>query len=837
MDAKQWPPERWFDAVAFNEDIFFDHPHTVKAVMITMRKCLHDYFGISEVSPIETGEPALMIVAGITSKDSEMCLQVHPFATRISKQSSNPCLRGLQVEGGTYNKEGAHIVLDACSRAIAAGDGREIWVHNINKQLVSMRSAPKKCITLQDGNAQEGGAVVLTDCLSALEEGDGRSSWTVEPNSQLRLQKSGFYCMTQKRVHGSAPGAGDIAGDFGASAICDSSAGGGHEPAMALDRDVNTFWASGKSARLAGLRIDWEYPALAYKLQVSEDGKDYSDVVETLANPSNVTLDALSGPPAQTLRILMTHPHAANGKVGEGFVYGIREVYVLASRLDTAVSDCKEAANTEDASDKYFLIPIHEFDAEVADKMESLDNDVASRSRTLSRKTKDLSSSMSRATTCVAEKEGFSKRIESQREVSLSLREKVLSLTTSKNPGDMQTLGYLPGKLINYDKVHMNGVLKSMLNCHQAIRLILRRRTVSRQRRVIPKHPLVFTGIKDLENAVVPLAQDMGCLESKCTGTYQTNVVVECPPGCSEASWPPVFGTNGIYSDLSSICRAAIHAGALKSGGIISVSLESSLPAYEGSSNNGIVSEPLNTPNTVELRNELKGEAVEGLPSKRRGRVSRSIRVVPVAKAEGEAATLLNVSGSLSSKLDDLITQLEKVERERQSQIGFESFALNYTRASFADTFETHDTLRTAAGPSSWGYAEVPVDERPVTIGQTSPIKGKGPADGTFAILKSHRFFDGVLHADFNAFEKGTVGIAFRTRDLQNTFLLSFDAEENKIKLIRVEDGETYVVAQAEEGGFAYREAAWQRARVELHHGHIKVAVSEEGGEWKPIIE
>lgn len=64
------------NSVAFNEDIFFDHPHTVKAVLITMRKCLHDYFGISEVTPIESGEPQLMIVSGITSKNNEMCLQV-----------------------------------------------------------------------------------------------------------------------------------------------------------------------------------------------------------------------------------------------------------------------------------------------------------------------------------------------------------------------------------------------------------------------------------------------------------------------------------------------------------------------------------------------------------------------------------------------------------------------------------------------------------------------------------------------------------------------------------------------------------------------------------------
>ncbi|KAL8273504.1 hypothetical protein Esti_002570 [Eimeria stiedai] len=266
---------------------------------------------------------------GITSKDSEMCLQVYRSRHhRISNESSESCLWALQVEGGTYNKEGAHVVLDACSRAIAAGDGRVGW--NLRRSAGICAPACTQMPT-DPPSSVGGGQVVLTDCLSALEEGDGRSSWTVEPNSQLRLQKSGFYCMTQKSMHGNEPGAGDIAGAFGASAICDTSAGGGHEPAMTLDRDVNTFWASGsfpdaeehlvvfeldlgKSARLAGLRIDWEYPALAYKVQVSENGKDYNDIVETQANPSNVTLDALPGPPAQHVRILMTHPHTANGK-------------------------------------------------------------------------------------------------------------------------------------------------------------------------------------------------------------------------------------------------------------------------------------------------------------------------------------------------------------------------------------------------------------------------------------------------------------------------------------------------------------------------------------------
>lgn len=106
--------------MAFNEDIFFDHPRTVKAVSIAMRKSLHDYFGMSLVEPLETGEPQLMIVSGITSKDGEMCLQVKGLS--ILQRGSSTAFS--QVEGGAFNKDGAHVVLDTCTNAIAAGDGR-----------------------------------------------------------------------------------------------------------------------------------------------------------------------------------------------------------------------------------------------------------------------------------------------------------------------------------------------------------------------------------------------------------------------------------------------------------------------------------------------------------------------------------------------------------------------------------------------------------------------------------------------------------------------------------------------------------------------------------------
>lgn len=84
------------------------------------------------------------------------------------------------------------------------------------------------------------------------------------------------------------------------------------------------------------------------------------------------------------------------------------------------------------------------------------------------------------------------------------------------------------------------------------------------------------------------------------------------------------------------------------------------------------------------------------------------------------------------------------------------------------------------------------------------------------------------------AFERGAVGVAFRMVDPRNTFLLRFDAAQGSTRLGRVEDGEYFLLSQVE--GPPYREGVWQRVRIEMHHGRIKVAVSADKT-WTPVIK
>uniref|UniRef100_H3CLG7 Cysteine-rich secretory protein LCCL domain containing 1b n=1 Tax=Tetraodon nigroviridis TaxID=99883 RepID=H3CLG7_TETNG len=70
-----------------------------------------------------------------------------------------------------------------------------------------------------------------------------------------------------------------------------------------------------------------------------------------------------------------------------------------------------------------------------------------------------------------------------------------------------------------------------------------------------------------------------------------------CPRNCLHHSGARVFGTR-YYSDKSSICRAAIHAGVIRneSGGYVDVMLMDKRKQYGGSSQNGITSESLPNP-------------------------------------------------------------------------------------------------------------------------------------------------------------------------------------------------------------------------------------------------
>ncbi|KFG31289.1 F5/8 type C domain-containing protein [Toxoplasma gondii p89] len=727
--ALPWRPAGSSEA-AYDEDILFGHDEEAKVVVIGMRKQIHGFYGINEAKPLGSGEPLMMIIGGITSPAGEMC---------------------LQVEAGKFSSEGSSVVIDSCTSALAAGDGRELWYSTPQMQLVSARSTPPKCMTLQDGSTEDGGNIVLTDCLRALEEGDGRSSWTFEGNSQLRLQRAGAWCMTQKDVNGSSPGVGDLIRSGEATASSSSSSDAAHGANAAIDKDSDSSWRSdpvgeaeqtvvltvnlGKASNVVSVRIQWEYPALSYEIYTSPDGNSYVQQAVNPANPVVDTLDELHAGAAQFIQIRMLKPHPRLGKADDSFFYGIYEVHVYANRLGSAVSPCTQAANSDDARDKYFVEYVTSFNPVLADKITSMEEDVLLRQKGLNTKAKDLEALLPEMEGCRNDKIQFVERMKrASRRAG-----KIFGQFQSATGADMHrhnarinnelASGDSPAKpaddcysIKTRESSAVSGFYWIMPQCSPAPLRVYCDMTTGTSIYVWNGHPPRKPGVtlddvvslNDVRNAcarvglepmvpkspqhfqsilsalhqmgfnlngkgAVPLAFDYSCLYGACTGEYRdlsdgatdltslvlsqsapdsspvkmdaaglglngertsffdlssaplvavicstntiegegsapdididcdttaegheafegiinTNVVVECPADCADDTSLPVYGSDGVYSASSSICRAAIHAGLIKTGGVVNVSIESPRASYEGSVQNGIVSSAL----------------------------------------------------------------------------------------------------------------------------------------------------------------------------------------------------------------------------------------------------
>ena len=88
-----------------------------------------------------------------------------------------------------------------------------------------------------------------------------------------------------------------------------------------------------------------------------------------------------------------------------------------------------------------------------------------------------------------------------------------------------------------------------------------------------------------IESKTVEIECDTN-LRGNLFGNYElyTNLRLECPRNCASESFP-IYGS-GLYTDNSSICKAAIHSGIIKDseGGKIEINLEPGKSSYIGSS-------------------------------------------------------------------------------------------------------------------------------------------------------------------------------------------------------------------------------------------------------------
>ena len=142
----------------------------------------------------------------------------------------------------------------------------------------------------------------------------------------------------------------------------------------------------------------------------------------------------------------MTKPHQRLGKVGDKFVYGIRQVQVLNNGLQSAVGDCREAANSDDARDKYLVEYSSEFDPALAETIGSMEDDVHALIQQVNVKAKTLEAAFPQLESCLNDKKGFSGRLQAARKLEGVIADQFEGVTKMDPHAQHHLLGMSAGE-------------------------------------------------------------------------------------------------------------------------------------------------------------------------------------------------------------------------------------------------------------------------------------------------------------------------------------------------------------------------------------------------------
>jgi len=252
--------------------------------------------------------------------------------------------------------------LDACSKAVAAGDGREIWSLTGSGQL--MNGGSKQCAIA------EGLSLAASECSGAT------SAWKLLPNGQVQV---GDKCLSQS---GEGAGTENVAVHAAAEATSSADAAS-HAAAAAVDSDDATFWASrfgevgpvsltidlGEARRVDLLKVDWQFPASSYAVAVFSENQ-WTEVFAMSGNVVKASRIPL-GLTVSKVRLDMKEPSPSIGDVSDHPAYGINSVVLLSPRLQASLGDCADVSQSKDARDKYFAVPVSEFDPAVSTALQA----------------------------------------------------------------------------------------------------------------------------------------------------------------------------------------------------------------------------------------------------------------------------------------------------------------------------------------------------------------------------------------------------------------------------------------------------------------------------------
>jgi len=108
------------------------------------------------------------------------------------------------------------------------------------------------------------------------------------------------------------------------------------------------------------MKIDWEFPASSYAVAIFSENQ-WTEVFAMSGNVVKTSRIPL-GLTASKVRLDMKEPSPSTGVAADHPAYGIKSVVLLSPRFRGSLGECADVSQSKDARDKYFAIPVSDFD-------------------------------------------------------------------------------------------------------------------------------------------------------------------------------------------------------------------------------------------------------------------------------------------------------------------------------------------------------------------------------------------------------------------------------------------------------------------------------------------
>jgi hypothetical protein len=311
------PSTRW-NYKSFDERIVLNEKIWAKYIVISMSIPVNQYFGIYKLEFYTKSKSIVQLRSKVYGED--LC---------------------LTAVNGSLGDETPVVAMN-CVQSISYGDNRDLFVLNTNGYITTFKN--NKCLESSNPNQ-----INILDCGKSSDFKDNREKWILDYDGKIRSQKEEYTCLsvTDQSVKDY------VEKDNVKVSATSTYEDGIHDAKNVFDYFDGTFWISGLGKipvtfeiymfkfpyTIKNIEIVWKFPAKKFQvLGLLSDGY-WRSFYKHKNNRESTNIINTMNRDLHGIKIIMKE---STTKVGDGFIYGILNIYLHTGARFLKREPCKD---------------------------------------------------------------------------------------------------------------------------------------------------------------------------------------------------------------------------------------------------------------------------------------------------------------------------------------------------------------------------------------------------------------------------------------------------------------------------------------------------------------